>query len=335
MNGLTLGDLAQSLMMRQRNVELKQQISRLSQEMASGRTADVSDTLAGDYSHLFDIERNMRVLDGYKTSTNEASTYARAMQSSLEHIQSISADFSTQLIASGNSNIPQVIQSSAAQAMGQLETVMSALNGQVAGRSLFAGAAVDTAPLIDATTLMTAVRTAITGAVSVGDIQLAVETWFDDPLGFSTVAYQGATAGISPFQLSESAQVSIDLKADNPALKAVLRHTVLAALSSDPTLGLSSLEQADMIGASGLGLLEANYDLTGLRANVGSAEAKIDQVATRNAAERTSTEYTKGALLGIDPYESATRLEQAQFHLESLYSVTVRLSRLSLLNYMQ
>lgn len=335
MSYFSFGDMAQTQMLNRRSTELKQQIHDLTQELTTGRTANVPAVLSGDYSYLIDIENNMQVLEGYRMATNEASTFALSMQTTLEHIQTISSGLSTELLASGNSNIPQVIESTASQALGRLNSVVSALNTQVAGRSLFAGIATNTAPVIDSTTLLDEARIAVTGAIGPADIRNALQAWFDDPLGFDAIAYQGSDTGLSPFQLGKREQASLDVRANDPAIRDVLRNTILAAISTDTALGLDMQGQAALMKAAGVGLLNANNAVTGIRAEIGAAEARIDQSATRNAAEKISLEMAKGALLGIDQYETATRLEDVQFQLESLYSVTVRLSRLSLLNFMQ
>ncbi len=81
-------------------------------------------------------------------------------------------------------------------------------------------------------------------------------------------------------------------------------------------------------------MLIAQDDVIALRADVGFVESRIEKVAARNAAEVTGLEFAKVALLEIDPYEAATRLEEAQFQLQSLYTVTVRMSQLSLVNFL-
>ena len=81
--------------------------------------------------------------------------------------------------------------------------------------------------------------------------------------------------------------------------------------------------------------LGAQDQLTKLRADIGFSQSRIQNVSTRNAAQTTSLEYARTALLEADPYETATKLEDVQFQLQSLYSVTVRLSELSLLNFMR
>jgi flagellar hook-associated protein 3 FlgL len=44
--------------------------------------------------------------------------------------------------------------------------------------------------------------------------------------------------------------------------------------------------------------------------------------------------FAKTGLLEIDPFEAATKLEEVQFQLQSLYSVTVRMSQLSLVKFL-
>ena len=75
--------------------------------------------------------------------------------------------------------------------------------------------------------------------------------------------------------------------------------------------------------------------LSALRADVGFAEARIEEAQTRNSAARVGLETARNQLLVADPYETAIRLEEAQFQLESLYSVTARTARLSLLNFLE
>jgi flagellar hook-associated protein 3 FlgL len=46
-------------------------------------------------------------------------------------------------------------------------------------------------------------------------------------------------------------------------------------------------------------------------------------------------EIARADLVAIDPFEAATRMEAAQTQLETLYSVTARLSRLSLVDFLR
>ena len=72
-----------------------------------------------------------------------------------------------------------------------------------------------------------------------------------------------------------------------------------------------------------------------VRAEIGSAQAHIENASARNAAEKTALEISRNELVAVDPYETATRLEAVRNQLDTLYALTVRMSRLSLAEYMK
>ncbi len=139
---------------------------------------------------------------------------------------------------------------------------------------------------------------------------------------------------MSPFQLSESEALTVDIKATNPELKDTLKNLAIAAIAADKTLTVNNTERSALLLAAGEGMLRNQDGLTSLRAQIGFAEARIDSMATRNASESVSLEYAKGTLLAADPYDTATRLGEVQFQLQSLYAVTVKTSQLSLVNFL-
>jgi flagellar hook-associated protein 3 FlgL len=74
--------------------------------------------------------------------------------------------------------------------------------------------------------------------------------------------------------------------------------------------------------------------MVNLQAQVGFSEARIEALTVRHSTERASLEMARNDLLSVDPYQSATELEQVQFQLQSLYAITSRMSQLSLVNYL-
>ncbi len=337
MSQMTVGDMAAHFMLRRHNVDLKMNMTQLTEELASGRTADVAEHLGGNYSYLNDIEHGMNLLKGYQTATGEAGIFTGAMQTALETVQVQSSDLAADLVLVASSAIPSVLNSASADARTQFQSLVSALNTSVAGRSLFAGVDVDAAPLTTGDAMLADLRTALTsaGAASVGDVQAVHDDYFDTAGGgFETTGYQGSTTGLAPFLLGEGESVDLDLRADNQAFRDLLKATAKAALATDATLGYASPMQADLLRGAGEDLLTGQSGLTAIRADLGYAEARIDESKARLATEKTGLEYAKGELIGIDPYETATRLENAQYQLETLYTVTVRMSRLSLMDFM-
>ncbi len=89
-----------------------------------------------------------------------------------------------------------------------------------------------------------------------------------------------------------------------------------------------------MYKLTGIALQTGQDVLTDLRSRIGFTEARIETIAVRNQAEETAVEFSRNQLLAADPFETATELENVQFHLQSLYSVTVRSAQLSLVNFL-
>ena len=147
--------------------------------------------------------------------------------------------------------------------------------------------------------------------------------------------YQGSDTALAPMQISENESVRIPLTATDPALKEALRDISVAAVVSDDTLNLPRDQRTALFTQLGVDLANTQSEITNLRAQVGSAEARIEQATTRNSAARTSLEFSRNELIAADAYETAARLETVQFQLESLYTVTVRNANLSLVNFLR
>lgn len=332
---LSIGDLSNSYFLQLRGTALKADQNRLTQELASGQISDVKTRLAGNVSYFSSIERDMKALTAYKVATTEATQFTGAVQDALGRVQTSTNDLSTAILRASSGAVQTVVSQVSADAASELTNIMSALNGDIAGRSLFAGAATNVAPLQSGDVLMAQLRNAISGAGTVDDIVAAAQAWFDDPAGFDNAVYMGADTNMPPFRLNEDTSLSQSVRADNDAIKAVLMNTALAALATDPVMHLDEAAQRDLLSKAGEGLLVAQDQVTGLRGNVGFIEQRIENAASRNAAEVTSLEFAKGAFLEADPYETATNLENVQFQLQSLYTITVRMSELSLGNYLR
>lgn len=335
MSTLSLGDLAQSFLLQRRSAALKTEMSKLTQELTTGEVSDVKSVLAGNVSYLTDIENDLQTLQGFRVATTEAAQFAEATQIALGRIQDIGGALSSAALSGSTSALAPVLDGVAQSAESDLSVIMSALNTSNGGRMLFAGDATDRTAAADATTIMTALRAATAGIQSPEDLIAATDAWFDDPAGFTATAYLGSDTTLSPFRLSDNDTVTVTITAADPEFRALIRNVALAALAADPGFAFSSHAKQEILSEAGNGLFTNQEALTALRAKVGAAQARIETVTTQNAAEQTSLTFARNALLQADPYETATKLEEVQFQLQSLYTVTARMSDLSLVNFIR
>ena len=67
---------------------------------------------------------------------------------------------------------------------------------------------------------------------------------------------------------------------------------------------------------------------------IGLQEAATTQTQAQNTAENTSLSLIRSTLISADPYETATALQETEASIQNLYTLTARLSRLKLTDYL-
>lgn len=337
MTFVSIGDLAQSYWLSRQTAETKSRLTELSQELSSGLTTDTGKRVSGDFGPLSDIESRLTLLNRFQSTDAELETAMDVMQLSLDQVGDVAETLSSGLLLASNSPQPALLNSTGTDARNSLGQVISALNVSVAGRHLFSGVATDGPPLVDADQLMTDLEAAVAGLTEVQDVIDAVDAWFDTPGGsFETMAYIGAAQDAGPQRLSNGSTASLSLRADDPALRNTVKHLAMAAmLDSGSVLSADADGRAALAGRAAEGLLSAQSAVAEAAARVGSVQNQISSVRAANTAEIAVLEIARTDLLSADPYETATRLEATQTQLETLYTITARLARLNLTDFLQ
>ena len=331
---VSLGDMAQSFMLRRQSVALKSDLQRLSTEMATGRVADTAARVSGDLGPVSGIDASLARLKGYGAVTAEAGLFAGSMQTALGVVDDLSSALSRTLLAASSSSSQSLVDATGRDSRSRLETALSALNTRVGDRSVFGGVATNGPATAPAETIMLALDTAILGATTVQDIETAVTDWFNAPTGFSALGYTGGAA-LAPVNIAPGEEANLDITATDPAIRATLKGLAMAALLDRGVLAGQPAARQDLAKRAGLSLLESQSERTFLAARLGAAEAQIDAAASRNAAETTSLQIARSDITAADPFETASRLQETQQQLEKIYAITARITRLSLMDYLR
>ncbi|MEE9428967.1 MAG: flagellin [Paracoccaceae bacterium] len=336
MNFTSIGDLALTFQNRRQSVQMKSDLARLAHELASGQKSNLSTAIAGDYAPIVGLERDLKVMSAYITSTSEAGMFVTTQQTALEFIESTMGGLGSALLSAGNSEHSMIIQTTTVDAKQKFSAVVTALNTSVADRYVFSGQATDTPPLADATLILSALQTAVAAETTATGIEGVVDAWFDDVGGgFETSGYLGSAAAMAPFRLSESDTASVQLTASDQNVRSILKGFALSALVGEGALNSNPTERAALARIAGEQVLNAEYSLTEIRARIGTSEAHIDTAAAKNSAQKAALEIARTEITAVDPYRTAVELETVQNQLETLYTVTARLSRLSLAEFLR
>ncbi len=328
------GDLARSLVMRSSQLRLRDQVDQLATELTTGTVADPARHLAGDTTLLNTLDRSLAQLNAYETATSEVQLIASSMQTALGGIQEQTEQLSQSLITADLNPSDTTLNSFSDNARQTLGNVLDKLNTSIGGRFLFSGIRSDQPAVNGIDDMMDALRTQLTGTTDLASINAALDGFFAPGGAFETVIYSGSDIGLAPVGLSQNESVSIDVRADGDALRGLLRPLALAAIAGDEVLAFDMGIKQDMLTSASLGMIDEMQSFVGLRADVGSVEARIADSATRNASERSAINLAKLELIEADPFETATRYESARSQLETLYAVTARSQRLSLVDFL-
>lgn len=254
------GTLARHVAMQTQMTSVKSDLDRLSLELASGLKSDIADSVGGDFQMLNDITRQLNVLGSYDQAVKDAQLFTDTMQTTMDRIQTMSADLSADLMTVSAGGVGDSAATASDTARQDFDTLISALNIRSGDKSLFAGAAVDGAATISAEDMMTHLSAAVAGAATVNDVITIVDDWFMSAGGgIETVGYLGSTDYMSKFRLNEETSASAEIKADDPEIRLLMRDMALASIANDPGLALTSNKKLELLGVASESLL-SNQD---------------------------------------------------------------------------
>ncbi|AXC48883.1 hypothetical protein DRW48_03495 [Paracoccus suum] len=323
------GDLARSFGLNQAYAKTKTRLDALTREVASGQKNDVAGSLRGDTRSLASIENSLRRLDAFDRNAAEAEIRLTTGQQALDSMRKLIDGMGGPMVSA-----PLMEASSAhlvAGAEEKLEAALSLLNTEAAGQFLFAGARSNQPAVATKSALLAQIDAVTAGLSTAAEITQAVSDFFDAPSGsdgYLSNTVTGSITGAGPLPLTTGETMSNNLTAGNPAFRDLLKGLALAVIAKSGPPG--EVERGKLIQAAGTVIINADAGLISAQASQGVLEERVELARTRNAAERTTLTIARGSITAADPYEASTALTNAQLQLETLYSITARLSRMSL-----
>lgn len=333
MRNVSLGDLGRMMQSRRNYAGLSAEVQRLTQEVATGAKADRGRAVRGDFTALAAIDRARLTADAARLALSEAATLTGSLQTMLGAAQTAASGIAVGLMSATTTTGAGQVDALTTDARQKFFTAVSALNMQVGDRYVLSGTATDARPISGGQDILDALTAAIAGQVTVSGVTSAVAAWFDAPPGgggYLDTVFSGSLTPLAPLQTGPGDSVSMALTAADPAIIDLLEGLATAALVAEGALAGDVNGRALLTRAAGQMILSADGPMTGIRASLGTAEAAVADAQVRQSAEVTALDLARAALIGADPYAAATALEEAQARIETLYTLTARLSRLSL-----
>ena len=315
---------------------LKARLEQTSREAVTGRREDIGRALGGDIGsvHLLqksldDIEQNSRIYALSEARLN-------LMSASLSSIRGVIGQIDT--IALGAISTPDDfgITTIAAQAEANIRSVFSLLSTAHGNRKLFAGDATDQIPLAKADVLLADITTIMQNGASPQAIETALDSYFNDTNGgFATNIYKGGDNDAPPTFLADGSKIEFGVKANDPALKEVIRGLAMLATAQSSSFAINSNQFRDIfVGAAGI-INKGKGGIIKLEGGLGIYSGLLEKSSQQQTTERLALSENLNKLVGRDQYEAAAELKQLESQLKASYLITSRLADLHLTNFIR
>ena len=329
--------------------ESQRQLLDAQKELSTGRHADVGLQLGGKTADAISLrngfDRNKSIID----MNGLAATELDFTQSSLTSLIDLVHQFSATLIGARNAQNGQEVVKTAAKSA--LESLGSILNQSHSGKFLFAGINSDVAPLADYfSTPASAGKSAVDAAflaefgvaqngAGVTSITAAqMDTFLNgnfanlfDPGGWSP-AFSSASDQNRIARIDTDYNVEVSANANEAAFRDL---TMAITMAFD--LGSGSLNQAafeKLVDKAVTVSAAAAQEASLIAGRLGTAEKAISDSTERLKLRNDILNREIVSLEGVDQYEVSTRITLLTTQLEASYSITARVSRLNLMNYL-
>lgn len=335
MQAMGISDIAQTFVLQKKSVDLRSDLTRIGEELATGKVADIPAHLGGSFAGLSSIEHKLALLEGWRTANIEAAGFSNTAQLRVENITKTVGEFSASLLSLGGSPTLNVINSLSDTAMNALGATIADLNASQAGRSVFAGVATDAQPLLGMSAILGSARSEASTAFDAASIFSAITDWFNNPAGFEATIYKGSATDLKPFAIGDGRQVTFDVRADRQAFRDTLRDLTVAVLATDGSLGISNAQRGELLAMSAASMLASQDQLINVSAEIGVIQEQIEAAQVRQATEQQVLQTTRNSLIGRDSFQAASELEAVRLQLETVFAVTARTSQLSLVNFLR
>jgi flagellar hook-associated protein 3 FlgL len=343
MNRLSSLDFHNSLRMSASKTQIGMQ--RAQTEVSTGRKWDVGLSLGAQVSRNISWRNELSSNEQQISVNTIASARAKLTQAGLEQIKDIGNRFIATMTGARSAQNGQQIARDAASAA--FESLREILNSSFEGQAIFAGTNTGGVALkqFKGGSAETAVNGAfasffgfqpndpaaanvipsqLTGFV---DNQLAQE--FNDPAWGAN--WSDASGTDITVRLQNNVRVDISANANHGSIRDLVRSVVAVMQTSQGELAGGTF--AALADKSVSLAAQSIYGIGGEQSRIGIAQeelkASTDRLSKKSDLLKAHVQKTEG----VDAYEAAIRLNLLITQLETSYSITARISKLSLVNF--
>ncbi|MCO5733036.1 flagellar hook-associated family protein [Rhizobium sp. SSA_523] len=338
----------------------QKQLVDANKEVSTGQHADMGVSLGSSTTRSLDLTRELLRIESLQASNALAKTRIDSSEGALKNMADNATKASGLLTGLGNnqSTVNQVVLSLKAA----LDGFTAAGNSSAAGEYLFSGTNTDVKPLTSYTEQNSPLKEAVdrelnkyltdNGIASKSDMTAAQTKTFladlekkfngqtpvtDPPQtghggeDFWTAFGSGASSTNMSTRITPSETITSSVNANDAAFRN-FTFGAIVAIEFLPTA--TDATRSAIVDVAQAAVGRASTDVSDLRSQLGLSSERIAKATDSLQAQKKILEVSVNDLQSVDPYEAATRVTQLQSLLEAAYTLTSKLQKMSLINYL-
>lgn len=300
----------------------------------TSRFADVTAELGGRVNELMQIEKSFADLRSYAEAIALSEARSDTAQAALEIVSDAAqglADTADLLKTNGNDLNFEVLSR---QARNELGSIISALNTNLGGRTLFSGDRVGSPALASAASIYGTAAPVLEGQTDSATAYAALEAEFiGSGTLFDTAIYLGGPGNAPATEVAPGEIVRYGVKSDEAPIRRVLLNVVVIAAAFDRTNAIPDNQRKGLLDRASGELRNSMASFVSIQSRLGADQARIATVKARNIATEASLTIAFNELAAADPFDAAANLTELEGQIEVAFATTARLANLTLANF--
>lgn len=333
--------------LRQSVLNAQKNLATAEQEVSTGTYANVGLQLGESTSQDLSLRSEESMLESITATNGVVSTRLSSTQTILGNLQKNAQDFLNSLISSTGTSSANSLQ---AAAQVNLQSLVSSLNTSFSGQYIFGGINSGTQPITDYYASGSPNQTAVDSAFSStfgfsqssasvssitgSQMQSFLDTQFPALFQGSnwTSDWSSASDTAISSQISDSQTADTSVSANRSAFQDLAQAYAMVANLGTQNLSADALN-AVTTTATAL-VQKAITGLTSTQVSVGLVQSNVSSATDQMSVQMSILTTQINNLEDVDPYEASTQVTNLQTQIETAYSLTAQLQKLSLVNYL-
>lgn len=334
-------------------IKMQLELVKTEKEVVSGRAADAGLHLGARTGQLVSVERDIDRIKSVMDSNELVLSRLSATQAGLTTLTKTAQTFQSTMTAASSGAVQNEILLS--EARTAIVKMVGVLNSSLNGENLFAGINTDVEPIKDFfapsppdphSAAQTAMETAFqaqfgfahdspaAATVTAADMRTFLDTVMEPQFTGAdwNVNWSNASDTTITARITLNETTSASVSANEAGIRKLAAAAAFISVFMDGNL--NELARDAVIAASTSLVGQAVTDLAQTQAKTGILEQRVTAASERLSMQVDIFSGKVNDLAGIDPYEASTRVQALLAQIETAYTLTNRMSQLSLVRYL-